>query len=171
MSIRLSDCLLELRRRHSLPKVCSFHIQANRLPICSGVRSFRGSKASSSSEKVKTQDVKVTTTCSTIIRAVRDLAPTLVPKRKDCSWVRQTRMSETSCRTPFARAGAPLAPRIKVVRTSETFAAAPSTPTTEAATERGSILWTICWCLSSYLIRLPPSPSLWRVKRSAMKLN
>lgn len=139
VSMRFKDCFEELSRRHNSANAGSFFIHAIRLLTPVGIRSFRDSSISSSSENVITQAVNIATTCSTIISAVRDRLPALVPTRNACSCPRQALMSDTSCRTPLASLGASFVPRMKVVKVVETFAVARSRPTTDTAMERGSM--------------------------------
>jgi len=137
--MRLRDCLDEERRRRKLANAGSLLIHAIRLVKPFGVRSFKDSRICSSSDIVMTHAVNITTTCSSIISAVRDRVPIFVPSRKACNCVRQALMSDTSCRTPFASFGASFVPRMKLVKIVLTVAVAPSRPTTAAATERGSM--------------------------------
>lgn len=139
VSMRLRDCLDDERRRHNLANAGSLLIHAIRLVNPAGVRSSKDSRICSSSDMVMTHAVNITTTCSSIMSAVRDRVPILVPSRKACNCVRQALMSETSCRTPSASFGASFVPRMKLVKIVLTVAVAPSRPTTAAATERGSI--------------------------------
>lgn len=94
----------------------------------------------SRSAKVIMHAVSVTTICSINTSLLRERGCALDSTRNSCSCVRHTLIALTSRSTLLANLGAPFAVSIRVTSKDETEAAAPSSPTIEAATLIGSMV-------------------------------
>ncbi len=143
VSIKVSDALEVWRRCRSLPIAASFMVHFNLSMTFIGWSVFNISRVCSSSEKIETQSVRTTMTCSIMMSDLRDLKVSCFPNIYPCSWLRQTLMPVTSMKTARAEWGASFALPAKSFKRLDTWHAATISPAIEVATDRGSISYKI----------------------------